>query len=47
MGFDFKNVSQEEMFEARQKAVNLPCWPNKNSICDDGNFVIVKNLRPY
>lgn len=42
MGFDFKNVSQEEMFEARQKAVNLPCWPNKNSICDDGNFVIVK-----
>ena len=42
LGFPFYNVSAEQMYEARTIAKDLPVWPNKGSVVDNGEFVIVK-----
>ena len=42
MGINMRNVSEEQMYEARKIAYSMPVWPNNGSIIDSGEFVIVK-----
>ena len=42
LGFPFTNVNAEQMEEARQKALTMPCWPAEGSVADAGEYVIVK-----
>lgn len=42
MGFNFKNISESQMLEARKIAVDMPVWPAKESVFDNYDFIIVK-----
>ena len=42
MGFEWQSVSQEQIFEARHHALNMPAWPAEGSVMDAGEYIIVK-----
>ena len=41
-GFSYINVTQEQMYEARVRALKMPSWPKAGSIIDAGEYIIVK-----
>jgi|GEM_PF-348061 len=42
MGFQFKNVSADQMLEARKTAHDMPVWPAQGSVQEMKDYVIVK-----
>ena len=42
LGFPYKSVNSEQMLEARQIALDMPCWPEEGSVVDAGDYTIVK-----
>ena len=42
MGINFNNVTEEQMIEARMIALDMPSWPQKGSIKEENDYIIVK-----
>ena len=42
LGFDFEDVSENQMLAARKIALEMPTWPNQGCVVDAGEFIVVK-----